>query len=396
MVVQENKSFVWTHKITMSYLEGWTREQQEQIVSRILELYPDSGFHFIEKFITSNSQIEGNANIKSNWYGYPWPQVYMEVLRINANARIVPEIVDSGSGGETITGNATIVADYKIEGTARIEYVRKVCLSSNARIGVNFQLSQITPYIGSTRGCDLVGDLPLTGWRFYRDGQIEHIIRYEGGNRIDRWVPKVTKIEFWFNPPVSDDGSLMLEGIEDLFEYYYLGKVGAVYVADNQFRVPGDFTDRFYEGIEVQINTPEFCVKSCNGLKEEWEELMHEMDENPFQIANADITASSVLKGDAKINSDLHNVVVVSSVFNGTYTIVTVEGESIKDSECMAIAWNDSVYSSVTMSKNYYSFSANARIQAYCRSTGRIYYLLGKPGAGQETDYGYVILDVGE
>ena len=451
MAVQENKSFVWTHKIIIEYDYGWLREEQERIISRILEIFPCDSFHFIEKYTSQCETIDSDGKIRvwrtANQKAKAWISKYFEV-QIGGAARIQPVLPATAwiqpvigataniALGPQITGTGTIIQPpNKIEGNARISptiganasvypgitataripwerwappirgdakvvYRREKVICGNGRVVIGEHViddAQSGTRIGRLRGCDLKGDLPLTGWRLARDGDIEHIIRYVRGTRIDRWVPKVTQFEIWFNPATGDtDGDLMKQAITNLLSYYYAGHRKAYYVSGHVFKVEGDYTNQFHEGVEVRVDSPEYCCRVYQNDMQELAYFKWLIEQYPYQVALAKIIESTTLKANAKIEGDVHFGTVVSSTFDGTYTIVEMSGDGIKDSECLMVHWRES-YDSIDVEKSYYPFSANARIQAYLRSTGRIFWLLGPPDSpGNEEDYAYLILEVGE
>ena len=418
----------------MSNSLGWTRDEQEKIVSTILDM--EWQFRFRDQLKTKT--IEANAKIKSNWYAWPWPHVYMEVLRINANAKITPpefkstinstariQPVLGGNAyityGEEIQGNAKIVlgeeitADARIMPTlkmnariiqpdltarARIAYPREQAICSRARIAIgewDISVAQGLPRIGNQRGCDLKGDLPLTGWRFIRDGRMEQIQHWSSTKVITRWVQRVTEIQFWFNPVSGDDGTKMLQAITNMLENYNGSGFKPIYVSPTKFKVVGNQKDKFFKGVQVQINTPEYCCKVLNREREEWHELMNTRRLYPYVQALANISDDK-MRANAKIATpDLYYAEVVDSEFNGTHTVVELDDSyELKTEECFDMKWRQN-FDSVVKKKHYYPLSANGRIQAYIRNTGKIYWLIGPPNRpGNEEDYAYLILEVGE
>jgi hypothetical protein len=363
----------------------------------------------------------------------------MEVLRINANAKILPpefkatipskaRIQPSIGGnarisyGEEITGNAKIVlgeeitADARImpvlkmnariiqpdlTARARIAYPREQAICCRARVVTgewDISVAQGLPRIGSQRGCDLQGDLPLTGWRFIRNGRMEQIQHWSSTKVITRWVQKVTEIQVWFNPVSGDDGTKMLQAITNMMSEYSGSGFKPIYVSPNEFKILGNHKDKFYEGIEVQINTPEYCCKVLNTEREEWHELMNTRRLHPYVQSLARVDEDDKLRANAKIsNPDLYYATVVDSEFDGTYTTVELDSPyEVKTEECFGMQWRQK-FDTVTKKKHYYPFSTNARIQAYIRNTGKIYWLIGPPNRpGNEEDYAYLILKVGE
>ena len=417
-IVQENQSFVWTHKITMSYEYGWSKIEQERIISRILELFPCCNFNFIEKYKTRCKSNDAEAKIKvqktatqkakAKIYlvkeenilgtGTVSPAVLIPPILANGNIALGPQILASGQISHLkIMYNSTGKAD------AKVVYSKEKVIGLNSRIvRGEYVVNEVqdTPKIGDLRGCSLEGDLSLTGWRFLRDGPVEHIIRYERGVKIDRWIPRVTQIEIWFNPKEGDDGNLMLEAITNLMSYYYAGNRVVNYISFTQFKLEGDYTKQLHKNVSLEINSPEFC---CNVFNDEIQKSAYWvwlLDQYPYQIALSRIiegfSLEEKLRLNARINNDFQHVVVVDSTFDGTYTIVNVEGDTLKDSKCMILKWRES-YDDIVMQKSYYPYSGNARIQSYLRSTGKIFYLLGPPTSpGNEEDYAYLILNVGE
>ena len=452
-VVQRNKSFVWTHKLTIEYDYGWKREEQERIISRILEIFPCDSFHFIEKYVSHCEEQEGDAKIRvwrtaahkaKGWIsknieqivdGRAWVQPTISAwgrirpaISANANIALGPQISGNGTieqppnkidsiGRISPTIGATADIYPGITATARIPYerwaippmygdakvVRSVekVLCGKARIVIGEYIiddAQGSIKIGRLRGCDLKGDLPLTGWRITRDGDTEYIVRYVRGNMVERWAPKVTKFEIWFNPPSGDtDGDLFKEAVENLLSYYYAGHREAIYVSSTEFKVKGDYTNQFHEGVGIQLDAQDYCCKVYQRQMQELAYFKWLIQTYSYQVALATIEGrDTTIKASGKINDDMLYGTVTSSTFDGTYTTVVCDGPFVKDSECLTVSWRES-YDSMSVEKSYYPFSANAKIQAYLRSTGKIYWLLGPPDQpGNEEDYAYLILDVGE
>jgi len=452
MPVQENKSFVWTHKITLKNADGWLRSEQERIISRIMEIYPCNNFHFIQRYSSHCKENVGNGKIRV-WKtanqkakglisrceeALLWSTAIIQPV-IAAIARIQPSIMGTANIalGPQIFGNGDIIQPpNKIEGdgrispvisasalifpgitcTARIPYQRwsiplmkgdakivytsekVVCGNSRIVLG-NYPINdaQGNVKIGKLRGCDLKGDLPFTGWRLTRNGSIEHLVWYMRGVKQERWVPKVTQIEIWFNPVAGDtNGEIFRDTIEDLMDYYTFGNRRVDYISDTKFSMKGDYTNQLFKGMKLQINSPDFCCKLFNDQMQELAYFKWMIDNFPYQVALSKINSTNALKVNAKINDDLHEVIVIKSIFNGTNTVVEVSGEAIKDSDCLIMSWRER-FDSVEVEKDYYPFSTNARIQAFLRTTGKIFWLVGPPNLpGNEEDYAYKILDVGE
>ena len=550
MLIQENKSFVWTHKLIIKYTYGWMRKEVERIISRILDIYPCESFNFVETLIPHCKTTLSNARIRV-WrtakhratgricWNVPLDAVGRVIPSIGAAARISPtiesnahihivtEIYADAIVVHTIGAGASILVLPGISSAAKIlygpEYIESVSriipsiganatilhgITSNARIPyprysvpqysdalVVYVYERVTcansrivhgfgdlddaqgnVKIGRLRGCDLKGDLPLTGWRFSREGLTEHIVMnsskkvlinnyslgkihlhtggdifkfkedmsirfydvstdtwYDNGGAgyvitkiepiikaitispiitefspaqndfmlgiydIHRWSPKITQIEIWFNPLDGDtNGDIMKDSIESLLSYYYSGYRNAIFVSNHRFKLEGDYTEQLYEGICVRFDSPDYC---CRVYQAEIQELAYFkwlIQQHPYQIAYAKILESVTLKSDAKINEDIQYGTVISSSFDGIYTTVDIEGQSIKNSGCLTVSWREN-YDSVDTKKEYYSFSGNARIRAYLRSTGKIFWLIGPPSKpGHEKEYAYCILEVGE
>lgn len=558
MSIQENKSFVWTHKLIIKYLYGWTRKEVERIISRILDIYPCASFNFVVNLISHCKDTSSNARIRV-WrtakhratgricWNVPLYAVGRVIPSIGAVARISPTIESGalivsddciyayariqpsissnaniiytiGAGAviqPTIGSNALIVSDDCIYAYARIQpsigananivhtigasavvcierysiplysdarvvYVYEKVTCANSRIVHGFgdlDNAQGNVKIGRLRGCDLKGDLPLTGWRFSRNGLMEHIVMnsskkvlinnyslgkihlytgedifkfkegmsirfydvstdtwYDNGGvgyiitkiepiikaitisplitefvpaqndfmlgiyDIHRWSPKITQMEIWFNPLDGDtNGDIMKDSVESLLDYYYSGYRNAIFVSNHRFKLEGNYTSYMYEGVCVRFDSPDYC---CRVYQAEIQELAYFkwlIQQYPYQIAYAKILESITLKSNAKINDDLPKYgTVISSRFDGTYTIVDIEGEPIKNSGCLTVSWREN-YDSVETKKEYYPFSSTARIRAYLRSTGKIFWLIGPPSKpGHEKEYAYCILEVGE
>jgi len=426
--VQENKSFVWTHKITIKNADGWLRSEQERIISRIMEIYPCNNFHFIQRYSSHCETIATLARIKVWRTTFPVgalkatarisPPVFCGI--IYATAIIQPSISATAQIGFVVYGNGSVKRDDEIEangrivpiiiasafiddrlhGTAKIVYTSEKVVCGNSRIvSGNYPIddAQGNPKIGKGRGCDLKGDLPFTGWRLTRDGSIEHLVWYERGIKHERWVQKVTQIEIWFNPVIGDDEEVFRNTIEDLMNYYTFGNRRVDYISSTKFSIQGDYTDQLFKGMKLQINSPDFCCKLFNDQMQKEAYFKWLLEQYPYQVALSKINSTDALKGNAKINNDdLNEVTVIKSTFNGTNTVVEVSGEAIKNSDCLTMAWRER-FDSVSVEKDYYPFSANSRIQAFLRTTGKIFWLVGPPNLpGNEEDYAYKILDVGE
>ena len=171
-----------------------------------------------------------------------------------------------------------------------------------------------------------------------------------------------------------------------------------IYVSPTEFKILGNHKDKFYEGIEVQINTPEYCCKVLNTEREEWHELMNTRRLHPYVESLASVTGNDHLKANAKVSTpELYYAQVVDSEFDGTYTTVELDSPyDVKRDECFDMRWRQH-FDTVDLKKHYYPFSANGRVQAYIRNTGKIYWLIGPPNRpGNEEDYAYLILEVGE
>ena len=428
MPTQENKSFVWTHKVTLKNADGWSRSEQERIISRIMEIYPCNNFHFIQKYVSNCETLDSLSRIavwrttfpvgalKSN--AMVSPPVFSGI--IYATSRIQPSIGANAQIDFVIYGNGKIERDDEIEacarimpiisangfiddrlhGTAKVVYTSEKVVCANSRIVLgNYPIddAQGNVKIGKLRGCDLKGDLPFTGWRLTRDGSIEHLVWYIRGVKQERWVQKVTQIEIWFNPVIGDaSGEIFRKTINDLMVYYIFGNRRVDYISSTKFSMQGDYTSQLFKGMKLQINSPDFCCKLFNDQVQEMAYFKWLIENFPYQVALSKINSTKALKGNAKINGDLQDVTVIKATFNGTDTIVEVEGEAINDSECLIMSWRER-FDSVQVEKDYYPFSGNARIQAFLRTTGKIFWLIGPPNLpGDEESFAYKILDVGE